>query len=206
MAKSKLARFKSKRKARTNPQKAAATEMAANVGAGFAGYAATRLLSRMVYSQAVKKFPNASAHFHFAASVMGASGVYFGSKYWSKVDDYHEAASIGAGIALIQTGIQTYMPKFGWVVSDVSPEQYTKKKAVLPPADMNSLLPDDQDSLPPASAALGDFDLDALLAGDNSIEAIEVGQAPPIEEPAGFVSGGDDFGEDSLEHYNGMLQ
>jgi hypothetical protein len=209
--KSKVAKFRSKRKSkRANPAKAEAIETASSIGAGFAGYAATRLLSRMVYAQAVKRYPRASTHMHVAASALGATGVYFGSKHWSKIDQYHDAASIGAGIALIQTALQAYLPKFGWVVADVSADQYVKKeKRMLPDADMNSILPADHemDALPEPSSNLGDaFDLDALLSSDNSIEAVAIGRAPATESNFNEQMLGDDYGDDPLEHYNGMLQ
>lgn len=216
MSRNKLAKYRNKRRRKANPEKKEAIEMAANVGAGFAGYAATRLLSRMAYSQAVKRYPGASAYVHVAASAVGAAGVYFGSKHWSKVDEYHEAASIGAGIALLQTAIQTLVPKFGWVVSDVSADQYgagKKEKSILPDADLTQILPPDEipDALPEASADLGDFDIDALLASDSSIEAVPIGQAPSVEPQGDFDEamlgfGEDDFGEGPLEHFNGMLQ
>lgn len=215
--KSKLAKYKAKRKAKakSNPEKKQVMEFGANVGAGFAGYAATRFISRVAYSQALKRFPKASSHVHVAASALGAAGVYFGSKHWEKVDEYHEAAAIGAGIALLQTTMQTYLPKFGWLVSDVSEDQYTRKKKVkrtLPEANLDTLLPPEEpDALPEASDNLGAFDLDALLASDNSIEAVEIGQAPPVEDPSSNLSDdmllvSDDYGSDPLAEYNGMLQ
>lgn len=205
--KSKLARYKSKRKAkaRANPETKQAIELATNVGAGFAGYAATRLLSRMAYATALKRFPKGSPYIHIAASAISATGVYFGSKHWSKVDEYHEAASIGAGIALMQTALQTLAPKLGWIVSDVSPDQYAKKeKRELPAADMTSLLPagEPQEALPK-----GDFDLDELLASDDSIEAVPIGQAPSTETAEEIADNQmfDVNGEDPLEHFNGMM-
>jgi len=214
MAKSKLAKFRSKRKAkaRANPEAKAALETATSIGAGFAGYAATRMLSRMAYSQAIRRYPGAAPHMHVMASAFGAAGVYFGSKYWDKLDEYHEAASIGAGIALIQTAFQTYAPKLGWIVADVSPDQYVaKKKKSLPDADMTTILPAEA-TAPESFGNFGEFDLDALLAGDSSIEAVQIGQAPSTEEDdmSNVIhhdfGGGDAFGDDPMEHYNGMLQ
>jgi hypothetical protein len=207
--KSKLARYKKKRKAkaRSNPETKQAIELATNVGAGFAGYAATRLLSRMAYATALKRFPKGSPYIHIAASALSATGVYFGSKHWSKVDEYHEAASIGAGIAVMQTALQTLAPKLGWIVSDVSADQYVAKaKRELPAADMTSILPaaEAHDALPQGD--FGDFDLDALLSEDDSIEAVPIGQAPSTETPEEIADnhmfGG---GDDPLEHYNGMM-
>lgn len=201
MAKSKLA--KRRRRRRSNPP---AVEFAVSVGAGFAGYAATRFIARAAFSQAIKKWPKGAKHAHVAASAIGAAGVFFGSKYWSKLDDYHEAATIGAGIALIQTAVQTYLPQFGWIVGDVNADQYVQKKRALPPANLDSLMLD----APPAADS--GFDLDALLAENKELEAVPVGQMDPEPElpgdPAGDMGAanrGDEAGLDDLENFNGML-
>jgi hypothetical protein len=217
MAKSKLARYRRARKKKANPEGLADhKELAVNIGVGFAGYAGTRLLARMAYSQAVKRWPKASEHVHVAASALGAAGVYFGSKHYSKVSDYHEAAAIGAGIALIQTAFQTYLPKFGWIVADVDASQYTaKRKTTLPPADLNSLLP--SDSAPELNGAVGTgdgFDLDMLLLENPEVEAIPIGQSEPEQievfegleggdDPVLAFSDGDDFSD--IANHNGML-
>jgi hypothetical protein len=61
--------------------------------------------------------------------------------------------------------------------------------------------------LPEPSSNLGDaFDLDALLSSDNSIEAVAIGRAPATESNFNERMLGDDYGDDPLEHYNGMLQ
>lgn len=205
MAKSKLAKYKKRRRATaSNPSEV--TDTAVNVGAGFAGYAATRLVSRIAYSQAVKRSPKASNYVHLAASALGAVGVYFGSKHVEKTSKYHEAAAIGAGIALGQAALQTFAPKFGWIVSDVNEEQYAKKqpKKQLPSANLNDLLPpDDSMALPEATGGVGEgeFDLDQLLAADDSIEAVAIGQDEPMESEHRML---EDFGDD-LDQYSGMM-
>ena len=191
MAKSKIARY---RKARKNPsivtQKTA--EFATNVGAGFAGYAATRFLSRMVYSQAVKKMPKSAKHATVLASVAGAVGTYLGTRYYKKVSDHHEAASVGAGIALVQAVAQAYLPKYAWIVGDMNAEQYTKPKPAEQAADISML----EGTEPPDALASEVFDLDALLAEDDTLEAVPVGQLPPVP------SATDDS---DLDQYSGLL-
>lgn len=206
MAKNKLAKRRSrKRKARANPD--GTVELAYNVGAGFAGYAATRFASRMVYSQAAKKFPGAAEHAQVIASAVSAAGVYLGSKYWPKAEDYHEAASIGAGIALLQAAIQVYLPKFGWIVSDASPDQYADKKKSTGPKASEFATPD-----------VSAFDLDQLLAENDEIEAVPIGRSEAdqralpessddsdetvFDEGLGNAKG---FGDTSdIENYNGL--
>lgn len=207
MAKSKIAKYR----ARRNPSRAKkeAIELATSIGAGFAGYGAARLFGRIVFSQAVRRWPGASKHLHVLASAASAAGIYIGTRSWSKTEDYHEAASIGAGIALLQSAIQTYLPKFGWVVSDVDAAQYSRaKKQQLPDADMDLLMPGDE----PVPSLDGGFDLDALLAEHPDIEAVPVGRmAPAIDNPdygddeddLGNAGGFGDLGD--LENYNGLM-
>jgi hypothetical protein len=114
------------------------------------------------------------------------------------VSEYHEGALIGAGIALLQTGVQTYVPKLGWIVSDISPEQYTDQPIMkaLPSGQKNPAEPS--------------FDIEALLAGDPDLESVpfdgasgkpEEDEMPgDMEEP--LLGAGD---EDDL-FYGGMLQ
>jgi hypothetical protein len=195
--KSKIAKYKERRRPKPNPNEDVGVLY--NLGAGFGGYAVVRLFARMIYSQAIKRVPKLASHVHFAAGVLGATGVYFGSKYWKRMSEYHEGALIGAGIALLQTGVQTYVPKLGWIVSDISPEQYTDQPIMkaLPSGQKNQTAPS--------------FDIEALLAGDPDLESVPFDGAPDkseedempgdIEEP---LLGTDS--EDDLFAYGGMLQ
>ena len=181
---SKLAKMRSRRRTKKNPSEA--TELGYNIAAGFAGYGVTRFLSRAVYSQVVKKRPQLAEHAYVVAAAVGAAGAYFGSKKWAKVADYHEAISIGAGIALLQTAVQTYIPKFGWIVGDVSASQYVKaaaKPAAIANLDLGAALGEYEEDLGSVAAELGeveayssgsetDFDLDSFLADNDDVEAI----------------------------------
>ena len=99
--------------------------------------------------------------------------VYFGTRYYEKVEEYHEAATLGAGIAFIQTATQTYLPKFGWIVADVKPEDYAQvqepKKAVekkpavsIDDKELNELLGTQVTSIIPTNTADDDADLGTL--------------------------------------------
>lgn len=207
MAKSKIA--KRRRRRRPNPSVKSLTDLGANIGVGVAGYASVRLLSRIAYVQSIKRWPGAAKHAHVAASALGAASVYLGSKYWGKIEDYHEAATIGAGIALFQTALQAYLPQFGWIVADVNPEQYAaaKERAVLPNADLTGLTdlgPEFEPAETVAQLPQGDFDLDAMLGENPNVEAVEIGQMEAVEELPGDPEGG--LGNlDDLIHQNGMM-
>jgi hypothetical protein len=206
MAKSKLARYRSKRPAKKNPiTESAAVDLGMQVGAGFAGYTTTRFLMRAAYSQAVKRWPKLAKHIGVLTSAVGATGVYFGTKYWEKAEDYHYSATIGAGIAVLQSVLQTYVPGLGWIVSDMDPSQYTPK---LPEAEVDDLAafgiddPEPQMTSPQITS-----NLDRLLAANNDFEAVPFDtpahEATPA--PAPDVPDIPEFADDDLEHFNPML-
>lgn len=181
--KSKIAKY-SQRRRKNPPSTNGALDFASKMGAGFAGYTGTRLLSRVVYSQIIKRSPSIAIHGHVLSSVLGAIGTYFGTKYWDKYKEFHEAATIGAGVAVVQSAIQAYIPKFGWVVSDVKESDYVtaKKKAQLP-----------QEEAEHFENGNDDF-LDELLAENPEIEAVPI--SSEVDED-------DDYGD--LENFNGMF-
>jgi len=169
MAKSKIAKFKKDRK---NPTPAV-VQAAVGVAAGFGGYAVNRFLSRIVYSLVLKKRPKLAGHALVGTSALATVLTYFVTRYWQRVSDYHEYASLGSGVAFVQTAVQTYVPRLGWVVSDVRPEQYASAKEMT-------------------VEATGGFDLDDLLEGNPDIEAVELGALPePGEDDLPSWSVGD---------------
>jgi hypothetical protein len=205
MAKSKLARYRSKRPAKKkNPiTESAAVDLGMQVGAGFAGYTATRFLMRAAYSQAIKRWPRFAKHIGVLTSAVGATGVYFGTKHWEKAEDYHYSATIGAGIAVLQSAIQTYVPGLGWIVSDMDPSQYAPKQ--LPEASVDDLsafgIDDPEPEMTSPQIA---SNLDRLLAANNDFEAVPFDT--PVDEPVpASVPDIPEFADDDLEHYNGML-
>jgi len=201
---SKVAKFKKRRKAarksprKSNPDRGEMTELGVRVGAGFAGYTMTRLVSRVAYSQAIKKFPNNAKHAAFVASAAGAAAAYFGSSKWDKLADYHDEISIGAGIALFQSFIQTYLPQYGWIVGDLSAEQYqaaakkTAKEAEGAGSFYSSVpsLPGVPDALPahtPRGPEMGSEDeLSKLLEEAGFEEGDTIGQLPPADDGVDF--------------------
>jgi len=125
------------------------------------------MISRVAYSQIVNRRPGAAEHVAAGAGILAAALVYAVTRYWPRAKSYHESATIGAAIAAIQVIIQTYAPKIGWVICDVRPEQY--RTAQLP-----------------ASAQVSGDGLDALLAENPELEAVEVGEEDIDESDLGI--------------------
>jgi hypothetical protein len=128
MAKKKgLAAFKKRRKrnpaktkAKANPPLLKdATEV---ILPGFASYAATRLLARIVYTVIQKKYPKVGKHAAAGASVAAFAAIWFAGHKIKRLEKYHDGIVIGSAIATIGTLIRTYLPKYGWIVADYRPE------------------------------------------------------------------------------------
>lgn len=146
------AKIRKRRKRRRNPESeplvpvpadaGAATELAYTVGAGFAGYAATKFLTRIAHQQALKRWPQHAKHIAAGASVVSAGGVWAASRYWDKIAEHHEAMVLGAGIGAVQTLVQTYLPAYGWIVGDLEEAPKRSVASVVREDELARLLDD----------------------------------------------------------------
>lgn len=94
---------------------------------GAAAFAATRFIQRASYQIAERKAPKISKHVAIGASAAALGLAWaFGHKI-KKIDQYYEPILIGAGAAAAVGLIQSYVPKYGWIVGD-----YLKEKKALP--------------------------------------------------------------------------
>jgi hypothetical protein len=105
---------------KTNPPPM--TDLVEFIIPGFGGYAATKLLHRVVNIQLSKKYPRSGKHVAAASTIGSFLAAWFLLHRIEKLAKYHTPAVVGAAIASLQTLIQTYLPKYGWIVSDVQPE------------------------------------------------------------------------------------
>lgn len=123
-----LAKFRAKKRskstsvAKKNPP--LGKDLALFVGPGFAAYAGTRLLSRIIYRVLAKKWPKGSRHVAALSTVAAAAAAWLGAHRIKKLEPYHTPIVVGSGIAALQTAFQTWVPKYGWIVSDVRPSDY----------------------------------------------------------------------------------
>ena len=189
MAKSKLAKYKSRRR-KSNPS--ASVELAASIGAGFAGYGVSRGISHIVTLQVAKRWPKATKIAHIAATAAGAAGVYFGTKHIRQLEGYHDAAVIGAGVALAQVVAQTLAPaKYAWLISDPQIDVEVQRKKAMRASQSNAVLP----------AAPEMDEIDMLIAESSNTAPIPVGHIPELElgtEPMPAIDD-DDIGGDLIE-------
>jgi hypothetical protein len=151
MARSKLHK-RYKRRYRSNPDGGSArsnppllTEVAEFIGPGFAGFAATRLLTYVSSTQIAKRAPKLGKHAGAVASVGSFLAAFFLAHRWRWLAKYQMPLVVGSGIAAAQSLLQIYVPKLGWMVSDASPEvAATARSAELGP-DPSTLQPIDDD-------------------------------------------------------------
>jgi len=118
---SKLAKFRSRHgELKRNPP--FATDMVAQIIPGFAAFAATRFVTRTAAIQIAKRWPKYAKHAGAIASVGTFAAAWLGAHRVKYLEKYHDMVVIGSGIAAIQSLVQLYLPAFGWVVSDCSPQ------------------------------------------------------------------------------------
>jgi hypothetical protein len=122
---------KRRRRARRNPDDAPAVALAGATSnppamqdlvefilPGFAGYGATKMLARIVAVQLAKKYPSAGKHVAAGSTVIAFLAAWFLLHRIKKLEQYHTPVVVGSAIASLQTIVQTYLPKYGWMVSD----------------------------------------------------------------------------------------
>jgi hypothetical protein len=85
---------------------------------GFAGYAGTRLASRIVHGMVIKRFPKLAKHASVLSTFGAAGAAWLAVHRIKRIEQYHTPVVVGASIAAIQTAVQAYLPKYGWMVSD----------------------------------------------------------------------------------------
>jgi hypothetical protein len=85
---------------------------------GFAGYAGTRFVSRIIHGVVIKKAPKLAKHASVLSTFAAAGAAWFLVHRVERIRQYHTPVVVGAGIAALQTAVQAYLPKYGWMVSD----------------------------------------------------------------------------------------
>ncbi len=157
------------------------SELAEFILPGFAGYGATKMLSRIVYTQLSKRYPNAGKHLAAGSTVLAFLGSWFLLHRIKKLAPYQMPATVGAGIAALQTIVSSYLPRYGWMVSDVDAVTPKRNGSILTSSsNVETLFPggpeivdDGEDDDNTASADLEGMDLGSLgggsLGGDDDL-------------------------------------
>jgi hypothetical protein len=131
---SKLAKFrrrnretKPKNNPRSNPP--IGTDVVEYIIPGFAAFAATRLVARVASSQLAKRYPKHAKHAGAIASICSFAAAWLGAHRVKFLEAYHHPIVVGSGLAAIQSLVQIYLPKLGWILGDPSTTQEPKQLA-----------------------------------------------------------------------------
>lgn len=89
---------------------------------GFGSFATARLLTRIVATQVAKKKPTWGKHAGALASIAAFFAAWWGGNKVKWLEKYQTPIMFGAGVAALQSVVQFYVPKLGWMVSDASPQ------------------------------------------------------------------------------------
>lgn len=98
------------------------TDLAEFIGPGFAGFAATRLITRIAAVQLAKRKPSWGKHAGALASLAAFAAAWWGAGRIKFTAKYHMPIVVGSAIAALQSIIQLYIPKLGWMITDASTE------------------------------------------------------------------------------------
>lgn len=132
-----LAAYKTKRRATTArrnpaqdeeiPEITSVEEMGVQVGTAFVGYGSTRLLARILYTALRTKYPKLAPWGGTGSTAIVFLLVWLVGSRSEKLRKYHAALTVGAGIALLQNMIRTWVPKLGWMIGDYQQDAATPK-------------------------------------------------------------------------------
>ncbi|HET9062321.1 MAG TPA: hypothetical protein VFO62_03440 [Candidatus Binatia bacterium] len=91
-------------------------------GPGFAAFAATRFGTRVISTQVAKHKPSFGKHAGALASVGAFFAAWLLAHRVKLLAKYHTPIVVGSAIAALQSLIQIYVPRLGWMVADATPE------------------------------------------------------------------------------------
>jgi hypothetical protein len=154
------------------------TELGEWIGPGFAAFAATRFGTRIAATQIAKKKPSWAKHAGAIASVAAFAAAWLLAHRVKFLAKYHTPIAVGAGIAALQSLIQLYVPKLGWMVADATPEIAHTPAPAQPQLPANFELLDDDPSIYTYNDA---YDA-GRYAGSTSPTGMTSGVAPAVPD------------------------
>jgi len=89
---------------------------------GFAGFAVARFTTRVAATQIAKRKPAWAKHAGGIAALAAFFSAWLLVHRVKQLRKYHLPLVIGAGLAALQSIIQLYVPRLGWMVADASPD------------------------------------------------------------------------------------
>lgn len=97
------------------------TDILYEIGPAFGAYAAGRFTGRVAMKMGAAKLGKHAAPL---ATTTLAALAWFLVHRFKKLERFHTPIIVGTSIAALQTIAQAYLPKYSWLLSDATPEQY----------------------------------------------------------------------------------
>lgn len=116
------------------------------VGPGFAAFAVTRFGTRITTQVVAKYKPSLGKHAGALTSVGAFVAAWLLAHRVKFLHKYHTPIVVGAAIAALQSLIQIYIPRIGWMVADASPELAAATAPAQTPADVTVLEGEDPEA------------------------------------------------------------
>lgn len=98
------------------------TDLAEFIGPGFGAFAATRLLTRISSTALARSKPTWAKHAGALTSIGSFLAAWWGAHRIKILERHHTPIVVGSAIAAIQSIIQLYIPRLGWMIADASPQ------------------------------------------------------------------------------------
>lgn len=93
---------------------------------GFAAYAATRVLQRIVWSLVSNRWPGVAKYAHAATGAAAFGATWFFAHRVDKLAPYHDGIVMGSGVAALQGVATAFLPvKYSWLLADCNPDDLT---------------------------------------------------------------------------------
>ena len=136
-AKSTLAQNRARRRARRNPEGGGgmvanppmASDLTNVLLPGFAAFAATRTLSRVVFQLVSKRWPKLGKHASALAGVASFGAVWFFAHKSEKLAKYHDGIVVGSGVAAAHGIATCYLPpRYAWLLTECRPEDVSASR------------------------------------------------------------------------------
>jgi len=117
------------------------TDMLEFIGPGFAAFAATRFLTRIAATQLAKRKPSWGKHAGAVTSIASFLAAWWGAHRVKYLEKYHTPIVVGSALATLQSIIQLYIPRLGWMLETPDPTQEASAAAPALPAASAPALP-----------------------------------------------------------------
>ena len=152
---------------------------------GFAAYAATRVLARIVYQLVQKRWPKLGKHAAAISGVASFGAVWLTAHRVQTLAKYHDGVVMGSGIAAFQGLATTYLPdKYKWLIADCKPEDVAPVPAKTEPATAPATQTfQARAEMAPAPEPTDEF---SYLEDELQLQGVDVGRRreSPGKEPA----------------------